>query len=113
MGVGKFEIGVVSMKDILGSEPTESLERFQEIGLGFHSNQGEEITEIIVSGATFSTKEGIRVGTSAEEVRDLLGPPLSETTKEVNKGLEFPVLVYEGIGFFIEEGKVSYIFVAS
>ncbi len=100
--VGQYVIGVSTLAQILGSDTPEARQRFADQGLWFEFNRGHELSAVTTSNEQFATKEGLKVGSSIEQVQIALGGARPAERQTLVSGL----LDYGGIQFVPKEERV-------
>jgi hypothetical protein len=103
--VGTYVLRKSTLRDILGEDTADARKRFVDQGLNFEFNQGKELTAVTVSNDRFQMPNGLRVGSTVEEVEQTLGKPAHD--RDVGEHLTLDVLDYPGITFIPKDGRVA------
>ena len=108
--VGEFVLGESTLANILGQDTPEARQRFADKGIWFQFDEGKLLTGVTLRSNRYATVEGLRVGSTADEVITAFGQP-RDAKLRLKKGSraigEIPAIVYEGITFIAAKGKVT------
>ena len=104
-GVGDYQIGRSTLKEILGADTPEARARFADAGLSFEFRQGSELTGVTVASSDYSLENGLRVGSTSSEVRNKLGEPLTTSVELKPKGIQLDTLVYSQYTFLLDQSN--------
>lgn len=102
-GVGRFQINEMTGTD---EDRSWSKEHGLELGEYIPYMEPTMIWWVSVSSPEFSTKEGLRVGSSAGQVLDVLSNARIEVQKDWD-GREQEAILGEGIQYYLENDKVE------
>jgi hypothetical protein len=96
-----------SLKDVLGEDSSKSRKKFSNQGLLFSFDRKKLLSTITVTSVKFSTREGIKIGSSRTQVIEKFGKPDSEEFNDAqNKGIKISAMLYQGISFMMHKNKV-------
>jgi hypothetical protein len=109
--VGKLLINTSTMPQILGNDSPEARARFASKGLSFEFEHGQKLKAVSIETDHFQLKNGLKVGSTIEEVETLMGKP--QARKITGDKLDLDVLVYQGVMFLPKDGLVSVIRVSA
>jgi hypothetical protein len=104
-GVGDYQIGQSTHKEILGADTPELRKRFADAGLNFEFDRGKELTAITVTSSDYSLENGLSVGSTSSEVRTKLGEPLKTSIELEPKGIQLDALVYNEFTFLLDQSN--------
>ena len=103
--VGNYILKKSTLAKILGDDMPQNRNAFAQKGLYFQFEQGRELIGITITSSKYVTEQGIRVGSSIEEVKTAYGNPKPDKIKNEKLGID--VLVYKGIIFAHNNGKIN------
>lgn len=109
--VGTYLVNVSTLPEILGTDSAESRRQFADDGLYFEFEQGRELKAITVETSHFQLANGLKVGSTIEDVEARMGKP--DTRRIAGEKIELNAIMYQGVTFFPKDGAVMAIRVAS
>ncbi|MCG8649824.1 MAG: M56 family metallopeptidase, partial [Pirellulales bacterium] len=111
-GIGSYQIGSSTQKEILGEDSAEKRREFNDRGMAFEFNQGRELTAITFHHPGFTTRQGIGPGSKIDEMRRAF--PAAKLVQSQNDKFKDRIWKADGIEFLPDDkGKITLVRVSA